>query len=96
MSYSKNEWLSTRKMSILPTLIYILTAFHKHTQIFTECLVMDYYKLILNFMNKIKLNNLPPEKKTKPLKLKNSVKMQDTKLNGQNQLYFHALTINYL
>ena len=47
-------------------------------------------------MNKIKLNNLPPEKKTKPLKLKNSVKMRDTKLNGQNQLYFHALKINYL
>ena len=55
MSYSKNERHSTKNMSILPTLIYMLTAFHKHTQILIECLVIEHYKLILNFMNKIKL-----------------------------------------
>ena len=55
---------------------------------------MEYYKLILNFMNEIKLNNLPPPKKK--LELKSSVKLQDKNLNGQNQLYFHALKINYL
>ena len=95
MSYSKSERLNTRKMFILPTLIYTLTAFHKYTHIFTECLAMEYYKLILNFMNEIKLNNLPPNKK-KTLELKSSVKLQDKNLNGQNQLYFHALKINYL
>ena len=65
MSYSKSERLNTRKMFILPTLIYTLTAFHKCTHIFTECLAMEYYKLILNFLNEIKLNNIPPKKKKK-------------------------------
>ena len=86
MSYSKNERLSTRKMFILPTLIYTLTAFHKCTHIFTECLAIEYYKLILNFMNEIKLNNLPPPKKK--LELKSSVKLQDKKSQWTKSIIF--------